>query len=299
MEEKEQKIETNKENILEVSTSDKYKTVNELFERSKPNSVYYTLLILSILIVSAGLLINVAPIVIGGMLVTPLLTPILVISLGIAVGEIKSIKTATVLVLKSMVLTVGISALLTMAFGVNAIESIIENSTRTALLYFIVAIASGAAATLAWVRKEVADILPGVSIAVSIVPPLSYLGIELAMLNFEMSRFYALIFLFNLLGIILGSLIVFSLLKFHESGWAVKRKGEEIEHKQEEKKSEKAAKQTKEKMDEIKRNVEKIAESEALAEKERPADIPSVSTPPAVISTTTPTTAPPVEPPKE
>jgi uncharacterized hydrophobic protein (TIGR00271 family) len=255
------KIETNKENILEVSTSDKYKTVNELFERSKPNSVYYTLLILSIFIVSAGLLINVSPIVIGGMLVTPLLTPILAISLGIAVGEVKSIKTPALLVVKSMALTVVISSLLTVAFGVEAVESILENTTRTAILYFIVAITSGAAATLAWVRKEVADILPGVSIAVSIVPPLSYLGIELAMLNFEVARFYALIFLFNLLGIILGSLIVFSLLKFHESGWAVKRKGEEIAHKQEEKRSEKAALAAREKMEEVKRNVEKISET--------------------------------------
>mgnify|MGYP001556759136 CR=1 FL=1 len=266
---------SNNGNILAITTFDKYKTVNELFERSQANSVYYTLLILSIIIVCTGLLLNTSAIVIGGMLVTPLLTPILVISLGIAVGEVKAIKIPAFLVFQSVAITIAISFLLTLAFGGEAFDPVLENTSRTAFLYFIVAIASGIAATFAWVRKEVADILPGVSIAVALLPPLSYVGIELALFSFETARFYGLIFIFNFLGIVLGSLIVFSLLKFHESGWAVHKKGVEVEKERAERKAEKTAQAAKKKMEQLKESVEKMQEMPATTQTETPPEAPT------------------------
>ncbi|MFC1598313.1 hypothetical protein ACFL2M_02150, partial [Patescibacteria group bacterium] len=76
-----------KAKILQVTKADQYKSVEELFERSHKNSVYYTLLVLSALVIGSGLLLNNAAIVIGGMLIAPVLSPILIIALGFAVGD--------------------------------------------------------------------------------------------------------------------------------------------------------------------------------------------------------------------
>lgn len=248
--------------ILKVKISDKFKTIDELFEQSQPSSVYYTLLILSIFIVTSGLLLNNSPIVIGGMLVTPLLTPILVISLSITAGEPNAMKTPLLLILKSTVITILIAGFLTFAFGVVELEQVFANDLRTAILYFIVAASAGVAATFAWVRKQVSDILPGVSIAVALVPPLCLLGVNLGMLDFESARYYLLIYILNLVGIIVGSLVIFSLLKFHGSGWELKRKLKEAEEVKQYREAKKRAEKAKAKMEQVKKNIAHTIELE-------------------------------------
>ncbi len=218
--------------ILEITKTDQYSTVEELFEKSRPNSIYYTLLILSSFIVACGLLLDNSTIVIGGMLVAPLLTPILIMALGIVVGEFKALKAPTILILKSALTVVVVSFLLAILFGSPETISIFENSLRVAILYFIVAIASGMAATFAWARKDIMDILPGIAIAVSLVPPLSALGISLVSLNLEIIRTVFAIFVFNLIGIVLGSLVVFSLLRFQKAQKIVAKEADAQETKE-------------------------------------------------------------------
>jgi len=223
----------NNQDILKITKRDQYRTVEELFEHSKSSSVYYTLLVLSSLIVASGLLLSNSTIVIGGMLVAPLLTPILTIALGLAVGEGKAVKEPLKLILISFFIIAGISAVLAFVFGVPEGSILVGDSLKVALLYFIVASASGIAATFAWIRKEISEVLPGIAVAVSLVPPLSLVGIWFSALDFELVRSYSFIFLLNLFGILAGSLIVFSFLKFHRVEKKVKKEGEEIEEEKE------------------------------------------------------------------
>lgn len=246
--------------ILKISTGEKYKTIDELFLQSHPSSVYYTLLILSVFIITCGLLLQNAPIVIGGMLVTPILTPILVISLAISVAEINALKSPLSLLVKSTIAVIGVSTLITIFFGSGQIEHILQNDIRTAILYFIVAAASGMAATFAWVRKEVSDILPGVSIAVSLVPPLSLIGINLGTLQFETARFYFTVYCLNLFGIIAGSMIIFSLLKFQKNRMAVVKIVKEYEEIEKNKQAKIKAKKTIEKINQLKKSIEETIE---------------------------------------
>ncbi len=246
--------------ILKISTGEKYKTIDELFVQSQPSSVYYTLLILSVFIVTCGLLLQNAPIVIGGMLVTPVLTPILVVSLAISVAEIHALKGPLFLILRSTLTIIAVSTIITVIFGMNNLEQTFVNDSRTAILYFIVAATSGVAATFAWVRKEVSDILPGVSIAVSLVPPLSLIGINLGILQFESARFYLIIYLLNLFGIIAGSLIIFSLLRFQKNRGMVTRTVNALEEIEKTREAKIKAKKTIEKMDQVKKNIEETIE---------------------------------------
>ncbi len=213
---------------LKVSAREQFKTVNNLLEKSVPNTTYYMLLVLSSVIITAGLLLNNTAIVIGGMLVTPLLTPILVIALGMSVGEIPLIARTSKFVAYSCLYVIAGGIIMTILFQAPTEFTVIENSVRTALLYFVVAIASGVAATFAWIRREVAETLPGVAIAVSLVPPLALIGIGIGKFDFDFSVFYLVIFTLNMLGILMGSLVVFSLSKFHRMDHTIKQKNEEV-----------------------------------------------------------------------
>ncbi len=213
--------------LLKVNLADQYHTVDELVARSRPSSVYYTMLVLSSLIVASGLLLNNSAIVIGGMLVTPVLTPILLIALGLSIGELQPIKRAILLVMKSVGVVVVASLVLALVFGSPQGSFTFDDSAKTAVLYFVVAIASGIAATFAWTNKEIAEVLPGVAIAVSLVPPLAIAGIGISFWDVSVVRFHFLIFLFNLLGIIVGSVFVFSLSKFYRSRRELRKKSEE------------------------------------------------------------------------
>jgi len=207
----------NETNILSIKQSDQFRTVEELIIKSQPGSVYYTFLILAAIIIAAGLLMENVFIVIGGMLVAPVLTPILAIALGLSIGDIKPIKNVYMLLLKSIVIVILTSIIMAFVLGLPKVTPIFENTMRTAILYFIVALASGIAATFAWVRKENSEAITGIAIAITLVPPLSLIGIAISIFNAPLMHFNFLVFAFNFLGITLGSLVAFSLLKFHKS----------------------------------------------------------------------------------
>jgi len=223
------------ENKDSISASEKYRAVDDLISESRSNKDYYSLLVLSSVIIAAGILLANSAILIGGMLVTPVLNPILLIALGIATSKPEALKRTGKTILKSALVIVGISFIAGLIFAVPENSdfyrsSLFDNSLRSAFLYFLVAFASGIAATFAWVRKGVTNILPGISIAVSLVPPLSMVGIWLATNDLYLMRYFLFIFLFNMVGIIMGSMIVFSMLGFYKTGFHLgKRIKEEIE----------------------------------------------------------------------
>jgi len=231
--------------FLDITKKEAYHAVEDLVNDSRPNGIYITLLILSSVVITSGLLLNNTAILIGGMLITPVLTPVLLLALGITISKpvviIQTLKT----IIKSFVFMFLVTLVLSLWFGLpeNAFQNqIIENSTRTAFLYFLVAVASGVAASFAWARKEAQDILPGISIAVSLVPPLCSGAMWLSVRDLEQARFYVFVFLFNLLGIVMGSLVVFSMLKFYTSGDLAEKKIEKIKKEEEEISKEKAEK---------------------------------------------------------
>lgn len=230
---------SSQEEKTEITARDKYRAVDELIEESRADADYYGLLILSSIIIAAGILLANSAVLIGGMLVTPLLNPILLVALGIAASKIEVLERSGILILKSALVIVVISFLAGLVFSTPDNEefyrnALFDNSLRSAFLYFLVALSAGIAATFSWVRKGITNILPGVSIAVALVPPLSMVGIWLATFNLDLMRYFLFVFLFNLIGIIVGAMIVFSMLGFYKTGFhIVKRIKEEVKQKEE------------------------------------------------------------------
>lgn len=203
--------------MFNVTPLEQYRTIDSLVRDSQPSNLFELLLVLSSLIITSGILLNNVPIIIGGMLVTPLLTPILFIALGFSMGRPELILSTGKLVGRSVLAIIFGAMVLTVLFGSDVTFPAFTDSLSAAFLYFVVAIASGIAVTMAWIKQELSEVIPGISIAVSLVPPIAYIGVALARFDIDTAVFFLIVFALNLFGIILGSIGVFSISRFSQA----------------------------------------------------------------------------------
>lgn len=205
------------EALLKITKSKQQHVVEGLIEKSRPSSPYNLLLIFSSIIIACGILMDSMAIVIGGMLVTPLLSPILAIVLGISTGEVGLVNRSAWITLRSVLMVVVISMVFGFLFPAGLDNNQFIATVQPNILYVIVALISGAAATFAWSNNDINEALPGVAVAISVVPPLAVLGLGIGVFSAEMIRTSFVVFALNFLGIVMGSLVVFSLQQFYKS----------------------------------------------------------------------------------
>ncbi len=106
---------------------------------------YYVLIVLSAIIASLGLMANSAAVIIGAMLVAPLMTPILTLSLGIVLGEPRVLSRGLESTVKGVGAALVLSAFAALLFPSHHVTVEIMVRTRPTLLDLGVALASGAA----------------------------------------------------------------------------------------------------------------------------------------------------------
>ena len=170
---------------------------------------FYILLFLSGIISTVGLLANSAATIIGAMIVAPLMGPIIAIAYSMAVGNQRLLKRSSFTLLTGIVLTVVTSIIIARIVGIKTFGPEIWGRVSPTLLDLAVALAAGAAGAYAKSRRHVADALPGVAIAVALVPPLSVIGIGIAIGSQSVTVGSSLLFLTNLIGIIFSGALVF------------------------------------------------------------------------------------------
>jgi uncharacterized hydrophobic protein (TIGR00271 family) len=160
-------------------------------------------------IASLGLMADSAVAIVGAMLIAPLMRPILAIAYGVVTGKPTLLWRAVMTLLIGILVTVLIAWLTEQILGLREPTREIMARTRPSMIDLGVAVAAGIAAALASVRRNVADTLPGVAIAVALVPPLCVLGITLSIGAFEQAWGAALLFAVNLVAIVLCAVVVF------------------------------------------------------------------------------------------
>ena len=197
-----------------VSFADRLEVYTRVRRSSRPDVDYFIMIGLSAIIASYGLLQDSSAVIIGGMLVAPLFTPILAISLAIVRGDIQLLRLAIESTLKGIVLAIGVAILITVLSPLKGVGSEIAARVTPNLFDLAVALASGAAGAYAIARKDVAAALPGVAIAAALVPPLSVLGIGLALGDAQVAGGGGLLFLTNLVAIVLAGAVTLLLLGF-------------------------------------------------------------------------------------
>lgn len=181
---------------------------------ARPDVDFFVMIGLSALIATFGLLQNSAAVIIGAMLVAPLFSPLLAISLSIIQGNVRLLRLAIESTVKGIALAIFLSALLALTAPSKTLTPEILSRGSPNLFDLAVALASGTAGAYAIARKDVAAALPGVAIAAALVPPLGVIGIGTAMGNFSVAGGGTLLFLTNLVAIALAGALTFLLLGF-------------------------------------------------------------------------------------
>ena len=166
---------------------------------------------LSVMIAVMGLSLNSVAVVIGAMLIAPLMTPVLGISAAIVMGWFGRLRNAVVLVALGSIGSVAISWAVTSVLPSSDRILTAEVLSRTSpdLRDLIVALAAGAAGAYATSRQDISSSLPGVAVAVALVPPLSVVGFALSIGRNDLARGALLLYVVNLFAIILVGAGVF------------------------------------------------------------------------------------------
>lgn len=180
-----------------------------LWRGAEPSFNYHIMLFLSGVIASLGLLAGSTAAIIGAMIVAPLMGPIVSMAFAITVGNRRLLKRASLSVFTGATLTVLTAYFICRLVGINTLNPEILERTSPTLIDLAIGLAAGAAGAFAKTRREVADALPGVAIAVALVPPLSVIGIGIALWSWPVASGSILLFLTNLAGIILSGGLVF------------------------------------------------------------------------------------------
>lgn len=173
---------------------------------------FAVLLGLAATIATFGIASDSTAVVIGAMLLAPLMTPILGTAAGLINGKTRATLISGGIAVAGIAGTIVLSWALTIA--IPDLQAVIQNSqvtSRTApsLGDLIIALAAGAAGAYGVSRAESTDALPGVAVAIALVPPLSVVGITLHAGDFSQAFGAMLLFLTNLFSIVLMAGLVF------------------------------------------------------------------------------------------
>ncbi len=190
-----------------------------LLEESRPSTAYFILVIGSSIIATAGLLSNSAAVIIGAMIIAPLMLPIRGIALGILEGNIVLFWIASYSILMGTGLGATTACITGWLVDVNWGNEILAR-TQPNLLDLAVALAAGVVGSYAKVRRNIADSLAGVAIAVALMPPVCVVGLGLSELDWQISLGALLLYLTNLLGISLACMVTFLVMgyaPFHQA----------------------------------------------------------------------------------
>jgi uncharacterized hydrophobic protein (TIGR00271 family) len=182
---------------------------------------YWLQILFSAGIATLGLVLNSPAVIIGAMLISPLMGPIMAIGLGLAAGDLYLTLKAIANLVASMVVAILVSALIVWLLPFHSATTEILARTKPNLLDLGIALFSGLAGSVAVCRPGKVDgsavpTLPGVAIAVALMPPLCTMGFGLgAGANTRIMGGAGLLFLTNLVAIVSSAFVVFLLVEMN------------------------------------------------------------------------------------
>ena len=174
---------------------------------------FWVQLALASVIAAGGVISNSTPAVIGAMIIAPLGTPIYGLALAAVAGQRRALRSSLALLVSGIVVNILIGVLIGLV-TVNRmpldLNPQIIGRTAPTVLDLVVAVAVGVAGSFALARRDVADILAGVAIAISLVPVLAVVGITLGSWRLDLALGAFILFLTNAAAILIAGAIVFS-----------------------------------------------------------------------------------------
>ena len=198
--------------------------LDEVLEGRQFDALYFSMLVFGCLIALLGLLLNSPAVIIGAMLISPLMGPILSCGLSLTLADGNLAKKAGRNLGFSVAETIAIAALATWLSPLKDATPEILARTNPNLMDLLVAFFSGAAGTLALCsRRSGLTIVPGVAIATAVMPPLATVGYGISTGQWSVASGSFMLFFTNLASIIVSADIVFLLVGVRQEPVALRQ----------------------------------------------------------------------------
>jgi uncharacterized hydrophobic protein (TIGR00271 family) len=173
------------------------------------------ILIFAIFVASIGLNVSSTAVVIGAMLISPLMGPILGVGMSLAINDIDTLRRSMINLLVMVSLSIVTAFLYFKLSPLTELTPELEARTQPNILDVFVAIFGGLALIVARTKKgTIASVIFGVAIATALMPPLCTAGYGLAVGNAKF--FFGAMYLFtiNTIFIALSTFLVLKVLRF-------------------------------------------------------------------------------------
>jgi len=176
-------------------------------------SRFFILMGFATAIAAFGIAADSTAVVIGAMLVAPLMSPLMATSVSLIMGWPRRASVSALVALGGIVLAIGLSILIGagLPFDIPLTNSQIASRINPTMVDLAIAIAAGGAGAFALSRPDVSDALPGVAVAIALVPPLAVVGLMIEAREGDAAVGAWLLFITNLVGILLTGAVVFVL----------------------------------------------------------------------------------------
>ena len=199
------------------SQADKRRAVADILEHAVPDRDFYVLVIGAVLLAVGGIFLDSISVLIASMIVAPLAYPILGLGFAITSRNGHLALQSIVMFVASLILALGIGMASTFLLGELRAEPVFISFTANRFLATAIAVIAGWIAAYGLVRSKVGGAMTGIGIAVSLMPPLVITGIESAAGHFPAALNAMILFLLNVVGILLGSILVFASMRLGAS----------------------------------------------------------------------------------
>lgn len=187
------------------------------------------ILVCSIMVASVGLNANSTAVVIGAMLISPLMGPILGVGLSIAINDIDTLRKSMINLAVMIVLSLLTAWLFFKFFPLSEDTSELLGRTKPDIRDVLIAFFGGLALIIARTKKgTIASVIFGVAIATALMPPLCTAGYGLAKSNWDYFGGAMYLFGINTIFIALATFIVLKVLRFPMLKYANSKKRKRI-----------------------------------------------------------------------
>ncbi len=191
------------------------KVYDEIRENAKGDFDFFVLTIFSGIIITLGLVVNSSAVVIGGMLLAPLVWPILSLSMAIIKGRSRLIQDSVFTLLRSTALIFVIALFLGLMSPDYALQgSEFLSRTSPTIFELFIALAAGFVGAFVITYPKIGAAIAGVVIAAAIVPPIPVMGISVSHGNLGMAGGSFILFMSNLIAVTFSSSILFLVARF-------------------------------------------------------------------------------------
>lgn len=206
-----------------LSIEELYQTI---IEQATISKTFFLLIILASIVASIGILYNNVAVIIGSMVIAPLLSSSMALSLSTTLADSKLAREALITSLVGYLIALLIGILFGLLFTINPNAPEIISRTDVNFMYLLLALASGIAGSLSF-TKGISQALVGVIVAVALLPPLVVTGLLLGSFYWNQALGSFLLFSVNVVCINLSSVITFLTQGITPKKWWKKEKAKQ------------------------------------------------------------------------